>query len=949
MVYDGKTIEELYAYVIALEDPEAYIQTMQDTAPQVLEDLVAYAQQMAEASFEEPETVEFTNAGPFMPPVSSEAAMRLSRSVNYAFPSNRMIQSTNDLLQNIAAGQNDGVYTTKTATDNKDGTYKIRMEAYTTGEVTSTTATVPADIILVLDQSGSMQYNFSGGSSDYDNSRQKALQDAVGEFIKTVQDKAKGMTPGTEHRIALVTFAGEAHKKSVFTSDYANLYRIVTGDDEDSLSKYPSGATNMGAGMEMAEGILANDTPPAGSRNKVVILFTDGVPTTSSDFNTGVADNAIAAARDMEDLGATIYSIGIFQGADPKELYGDAFRYTLPWHNDVPCDGTEDSIWGGSWLSSLIGDIRAIDIAAGNRFLNFVSSNFPSASNIGIQSGTYNPGGYFAASGEGYKITQNFNRDKTGYYLTANDASGLNNIFDSISENIEKPTVELGANAKVVDGIAPYFEAVSNRVELYESPYNGSSFGSETISSASAKINDNEVTVTGFDFDKNFVSENEKADGTFGKKLIIEFNVKPKDGFFGGNHVPTNTENSGIYTGDDLPVKLFDVPDVNVPIDYEIAAQDQTIYLGNKAKLDGLMVYADKGSVTEYYKPNGTNNAYVNIKYTLKQGNKTVATMEIPAGAASGTWSNPTAMEPALSDCTGYTLGCTVSPISRGSVSDKVCDTEKATVHVMMPKFKIQANDIWADFSTAVDLSKWALGGAGQAGEITGYKPSFEAGQWVDANKHQTVTVDGAIGTAPTLDDMSDFTFTFTKKADPNGDGSLSGLVCTTGEKDTDFKVALAKYKIHGTEFTVPAGTDPIYIQVAYPDNGDHFTVHTNRFDLTVTKTHNTPAEYGDQTFAFQLTGDSGLSVPFALGDRLGLNKTFKGLLCGKAYTVAEDGAWAWRYGTPGSKNVPAVTNETSRTAPKIADQDLTFNNTFNNHKWLSDGDSKSNVFGSKG
>ena len=794
----------------------------------------------------------------------------------------------------------EGLLLNKSATDMRGDGSKFQIDLKAEAESNIVVTSAPCDIILVLDTSSSMA-----------GDRIKSLKSAAKNFIDTVNKNSP------TSRIGLVAYGSDV-------KSHTDLTQVSTGATflKNTIQSYgTSGGTYSDAGLEKAtkmfQAIQSNDSNYNNTR--AVILFTDGVPGDGSWDDWWF--NSYSAEHTAQD---SIQWSKILKGAKGSTVTINTNEGFYGKHGN---DSFNNTTGCGAKVYTVGLNLPARDVKI-NEYMYRVSSNREDGSHVS----EWGNGGYSDAR------TRN---QPPYYYLTTDNLDELDKIFQKIAQQTGK-TIE---DATIRDYIPAYLQLIDsngNVLDTGDTVYDDAGHPG-TVKYDSEK-NSYYVEWTKITLDPGEID-------TSGEKFSASIYVKPADDFFGGATVPTNLGGvSAVYNGeDDSCIGSFEVPTVNIPIQYEIAAQDQTIYLGNKAKLADLMGYADKGSASEYYKPNGTNNAYVDITYTLKQGNKTVATMVIPAGAASGTWSNPTAMEPALSDCTGYTLGCTVSPASPGSVSDKVCDTEKATVHVMMPKFKIQANDVWADFSTAVDLSKWALGGAGQAGEITGYKPSFEAGQWVDANKHQTVTVDGAIGTAPTLDDMSDFTFTFTKKAAPNGDGSLSGLVCMTGEKDTDFKVALAKYKIHGTEFTVPAGTDPIYIQVAYPDNGDHFTVHTNRFDLTVTKTHDTPPEYGAQTFAFQLTGDSGLSVPFALGDKLGLNKTFKGLLCGKAYTVAEDGAWAWRYGTPGSKNVPAVTNETSRTAPTIADKNLEFHNAFNNHKWLSDGDSKSNVFGSKG
>ena len=69
-----------------------------------------------------------------------------------------VVPGTLALSVHAAEETGEGMEISKTAIDNGDGTYTITLEAYATGERFSTEVTkdVPADIVLVLDQSGSM-------------------------------------------------------------------------------------------------------------------------------------------------------------------------------------------------------------------------------------------------------------------------------------------------------------------------------------------------------------------------------------------------------------------------------------------------------------------------------------------------------------------------------------------------------------------------------------------------------------------------------------------------------------------------------------------------------------------------------------------------------------------------------------------------------------------------
>lgn len=98
-----------------------------------------------------------------------------------------------------------------------------------------------------------------------------------------------------------------------------------------------------------------------------------------------------------------------------------------------------------------------------------------------------------------------------------------------------------------------------------------------------------EVKITGFNFDENFVATDDKDTSEtgedHGRKLVIRFDVQQVDGFFGGNGVPTNGSESGIYSGDGNLVENFVTPTVDVPIQYDFKALDDTMWLGENANL----------------------------------------------------------------------------------------------------------------------------------------------------------------------------------------------------------------------------------------------------------------------------------------------------------------------------------------------------------------------------
>lgn len=439
---------------------------------------------------------------------------------------------------------NSGAVFSKTVHQENNGDVKITLEAWATGQTVQTTKQQPLDIVLVLDQSGSMANNF-----DKKTSRQAAMKNAVNGFIDKV---AKNYTEGAAHRISIVTFGSEAKVLQNWTKVDANgtddLKNKVSG-----LPETPAGATNVAEGMTKAQTQLSNAQK---DHKKVVVVFTDGVPTTHSDFSTKVATNAIETAKALKDNQTEIYTISIFNGVNANQLYGEKWAYLF--YKDVPCTGEVGSYWGGSSAASLFGgnDFADIDVAAGNRFLNYLSSNFAEVTSIGVERGRYDPSNTLV-DGTGYKITQNFDRFSSDYYLTATDSASLNNVFTQISQNINSAVNEkLDTTAVVKDTMTEYFNLPDNTTGIKVYTQNRQADGNwadrvETTDTT-VKIDGQTVTVTGYDYATNFVSETAKADGSYGQKLVIEFTITPDLAKLAQDEavkVDTNT-GAGLYLGE---------------------------------------------------------------------------------------------------------------------------------------------------------------------------------------------------------------------------------------------------------------------------------------------------------------------------------------------------------------------------------------------------------------
>lgn len=602
------TPEAQYAALLGMSDEEMRnaLATLSDEQIEALKD---YINKLGPEYY--PKTVVKTKAGPFKPAVNVAGNRRLKKA----------------LMRNTKANNNpDGLEMDKNLTDNGDGTYTITLESYTTGEITSQEISTPVDIVLVLDQSGSMQDPFGN------TSRQVAMKSAVRNFISSVHEK---YSDSADHRISIVTFGSDASDLRGWTyvddAGYTNLDGAVGG-----LPTNPTGATNIAAAMGRAQHLVTDEYNYTGentNRQKVVVVFTDGVPTTSTDFSTGVANGALKAANNCKNAGATVYSVGIFEGADPSQLYGASGF-------DRNSDGTVGSNWSdfSFWM---IGDIKNYDIPAGNRFLNYLSSNYTGVTNIGIKNYQYT---FFGIGYRGWEITRTETRQSSDYYLTANDSSSLNNVFQSIAEQIATPTIDLGSSTVVKDIIAPQLQIPEGAtVKFYTQPYNGNnSWGTRTeVTDGSIHTvtgeDGNTVNVTGFDYNANCVTEEAKEDGTHGKKLIIEIIVEPGPNFLGGT-IDTNGSNSGIYPdGATTPIGTFPIPNNPFALKaIEPNDAERNIYLSTEDQLaetfSGLTFTVGGNEVSFNDLFNGVNNAGVNYELLIMDGDVVKGTYRIPAG-----------------------------------------------------------------------------------------------------------------------------------------------------------------------------------------------------------------------------------------------------------------------------------------------------------------------------
>ena len=268
----------------------------------------------------------------------------------------------------------------------------------------TTTSTTPLDIVLVLDASGSMDDSMGNRDS---TKRIDALKAAANAFVDKIAKANEGVSDANQqHRVAVVKFAGngterignDTYRSDGYKYNYSQRMLGLTACTQDGKGTItsrinaiePAGATRADEGMSQAKKAL-DDNPRPGAKT-VVVFFTDGTPTTSSEFSARVANSAVSTAKALKDGGTTIYTVGIQSGANPSADPSDWFT-------------TKE-----------------------DRFLHAVSSNYPSAT-------AYNELGARAIDSD--------------FYKTATSAADLKDVFSGISQDIAKAA---GHPTDVVEG-----------------------------------------------------------------------------------------------------------------------------------------------------------------------------------------------------------------------------------------------------------------------------------------------------------------------------------------------------------------------------------------------------------------------------------------------------------------------------------------------------------------
>lgn len=799
----------------------------------------------ADGSAESTETVvstsgapEFQGVGPFMTYFPGSSTVRKAP----------MLRAT---AKDTSDGASNAVDVAKTATvtDKKDADgkpiYQIDLTAAAKSNIV--THTKACDIVLVLDRSGSMNYSLSG-SNDGSKARVKALQTSVNAFLTTIQKNS------SDSRVAIVSYADSATIDSNLVSvtdpsDSKNVNPVLT-KVVNGLSDRCANGTQSGKGLQQAVNIFnsvkADDANYDNTR--VTVLFTDGRPGdrfwadgwagfihySAEDQGYDVAQQSVHWSTILKH--AKDSSINIKSNVENQNFFGQKFdndKYGVSNASEFKKGSSGHNDWTWMGCSSTVYCVGLGLKASGekdsegckiNEYMYRVSSHRPDGSHVDYN--RVNSWEKGTDSWTGMYTDERTRNHENGYYLTTNNADKLEEIFTQIAQQ----TGGAVKDVTIRDEISESFVPCDEKGNVYQVGQtisdNGRTGTVRKDANSGYYIEWTKVTLTPEQVDSNKVVT--KPAETFQSTLY----VKPRDGFLGGNNVPTNGENSGVYTADGNQIKPFPQPEVNVPIKLDAQNVTKNIYYGNPAPTPAdLTQTADLAD---------WQTGYVNINYTVDKN--TISNTE------DGT----------------YQVTMTVSPKYSGDNADGAVQTEqtktvKSTVNVYKPE--ITFKDSIIDYNTTPNYATDNLSGV----------------VW----KHEGTAADPAnmTGEEPAL--------AYSYDPEASAFTQDTGVKVTVSANGETLPADVVTFQHDPCTFPGCKYTDGSDYQ---------FYVHIKVFDLTIVKAaadDSKPIDK-DQTFVFHVKGkNNNVDMQVVI---TGANKqVIKNLPVGE-YTITEDTSWSWKY-----------------------------------------------------
>lgn len=799
----------------------------------------------ADGSAESTETVvstssapEFQGVGPFMTYFPGSSTVRKAPVLRAA------AKDTSDGASNAV-----DVTKTATATDVKDAAgnpvYQIDLTAAAKSNIV--THTKACDIVLVLDRSGSMNFHMDGDhgnlfESDTSKERVKALVASVNAFLTTIQESSP------DSRVAIVSYAGDATIDSNLVSvtdpsDSKNVNPVLT-TVVNGLENRCNGGTQSGKGLQQAVNIF-NSVSASDSNydnTRVTVLFTDGKPGDSewkgTDEGYDVAQQSVHWSTILKHAKGDTFNMQA--NVEGQNFFGQRFqdwawspKYGVSNYEDFQKGSNGQKDWNWTGCGSTVYCVGLGLKASGgkdsegckiNEYMYRVSSHRPDGSHV--DNNRVNEWELETDSWEGLYTDARTRNHENGYYLTTDNAAELQRIFTQIAQQTGEAVKDVTIRDEISEPFVPC-DAAGNAYTVGDTiTSNGKTGTVRQEANGNYYIEWTKVTLTPEQVDSNKVVT--KPAETFQSTLY----VKPRDGFLGGNNVPTNGTGSGVYTDGGEQIKLFPQPEVNVPIKLDAQNVTKNIYYGNPAPTPAdLTQTADLAD---------WQTGYVNINYTVDKN--TISNTE------DGT----------------YQVTMTVSPKYSGDNADGTVQTEQtktvtSTVNVYKPE--ITFKDSIIDYNTTPNYATDNLGGV----------------VW----KHE--------GTAAAPANMTGEEPALAYSYDPEASAFTqdTGVKVTVSANGETLPADVVTFQHDPCTFPGCKYTDGCDYQ---------FYVHIKVFDLTIVKAaadDSKPIDE-DQTFVFHVKGkNNNVDMQVVI---TGANKqVIKNLPVGE-YTITEDTSWSWKY-----------------------------------------------------
>lgn len=664
----------------------------------------------ADGSAESTETVvstsgapEFQGVGPFMTYFPGSSTVRKAP----------MLRAT---AKDTSDGASNAVDVTKTATatDKKDADgkpiYQINLNAAAKSNIV--THTKACDIVLVLDRSGSMNFSLAGKDNN-SKERVEALQTAVNAFLTTIQKSSP------TSRVAIVSYASDVTIDSGTKTASGALIPVTADNTVNSaltqivsdLSTRCNGGTQSGKGMQQAVNIF-NSVSVSDSNydnTRVTVLFTDGKPGNNTwsgqDQGYDVAQQSVHWSVILKHAKGS--TVNMQSNVETQDFFGERFQewlwsteYGVSNYRDFRKGSANKDDWNwtgcGSTVYSVGLGLKASDGKNSegckiNEYMYRVSSHRPDGSHV--DNNRVNEWEQGSDSWAGLYTDARTRNHENGYYLTTDNAAELQRIFTQIAQQTGEAVKDVTIRDEISESFVPC-DAAGNAYTVGDTiTLNGETGTVRQEANGNYYIEWTNVTLTPEQVDSNKVVT--KPAETFQSTLY----VKPRDGFLGGNNVPTNGENSGVYTADGNQIKPFPQPEVNVPIKLDAQNVTKNIYYGNPAPTPAdLTQTADLAD---------WQTGYVNINYTVDKN--TISNNE------DGT----------------YQVTMTVSPKYSGDNADgavQTARTETVTSTVNVYKPEITFKDSIIDYNATPDY-KDNLGGVVWKHEGTAADPANMTGE----------------------------------------------------------------------------------------------------------------------------------------------------------------------------------------------------------------------------